>query len=141
MLTYYKVNSELALDWVEDNDLSIFIIVIATIQHEFETSTYVVCNKKHQKDVAKKFNVVGYSTIKIVSQFDVKIETSVSSLHQSMRCVGLEGLRAYLDAKRAIPFHLAGLKMILDYNTAPTGASTQQEEEEGDLGYPSPFTP
>lgn len=95
MLTYFKVNSELALDWVEDDDLSVFIIVIATVQHEFRMSTYVVCNKKHQwevlfqlftvsyiwefsnifrlssrcNDVTQKFNAVGCSTIKNVTHF------------------------------------------------------------------------
>ena len=43
MLTYFKINSEQALVWNEDpNDLSIFIVLVAVVNHKFGVSTFVL---------------------------------------------------------------------------------------------------
>lgn len=90
MLTYLKVNSGQALEWNEDpEDLSMFVINVATQQHEFGFSTCVAANTKHQRDVNSKFRTGGCSTTKLLTQFDVQLETSLSSLPQEgMRVVG-----------------------------------------------------
>ena len=66
MLTYFKINSEQALEWNEDlNDLTIFIVIIATVEHKFGFSTHIVSNRG-QKGVSSRFCVLGYSTIKVI---------------------------------------------------------------------------
>ena len=111
MLTYFKVNSEQALEWNEDlNDLTFFIVIIATVEHEFGLSTCIVANRKHQKDVTSRFSVLGCSTIKAVSQFDTKTKTGIACPNEGMPLVGLNALREFIEAKRATPFRRAALK-------------------------------
>ena len=88
-------------------------MIIVSVQHEFGLSAHIVANRKHQKAVTSKFNVLGCSTAKVVSQFDVTLETSISSLKEGMRAVGLNALRAFIEAKRARPFLCADLKQVL----------------------------
>ena len=110
MLTYFKINSEQHLEWEDDHqDLCTFIVVIARVEHEFGVSTYLLCNRK-QSIVSSKFNVLGLSTIKVVSQFDIKTETGAVSLKEGMPVIGLNSLRAFLEAKHKRPFTCAALK-------------------------------
>jgi len=60
-----------------------------------------------------RFNVLGCSTIKVVSQFDI-LETSISSLKEEMHVVGLNALRAFIEAKRARPFLYVVLKRVME---------------------------
>lgn len=138
MITFCGINCELdPMDWIEDeNDLSLFVMVTATTRHELGRSTHIAGNKKHQAAITARFGVVGCFTMKCVSQFDMMIETSMSSLNPEMKVIGLRGLSACLNARRLIPFHLAGLKAIEDCNiSAAAGAPTQEEEEEDTLGH------
>ena len=137
MLTFFKINSEQdLLEWDDNpNDLSIFIVIIASVQHEFGLSTHVVANRKHQKAVTSKFNVLGCSTIKVVSQFDINLETSISSLKEGMPVVGLNALKAFIEAKRARPFLHADLKRVMEGAEIARIISTQEEEGTSGLGY------
>ena len=138
MLTFFKINSEQDLEWDDNpNDLSIFIVIIASVQHKFGLSTYIVANTKHQKDVTSKFNFLGCSNIKVVSQFDANLETSISSLKEGMHVVGLNALRAFIEAKRARPFLYADLKRVMEAAEIARITYTQEKETEG-LGWPSP---
>ena len=111
MLTFFKINSEQQLEWNNDpQDLCIFIVIIAIVEHEFGVSTYLLCNRKQQRIVSSKFNVLGLSTVKVASQFDIKTETGVESLKEGMPVIGLNALRAFLEAKRKRPFVHADLK-------------------------------
>ena len=135
MLTFFKINSEQDLEWDDNpNDLSIFIVIIASVQHEFGLSTHIVANRKHQKDVTSKFNVLGCSTIKVVSQFDINLETSISSLKEGMHVVGLNALRVFIEAKRARPFLYADLKRVMEAAEIAVGINKQGEDETSSLG-------
>ena len=139
MLTFFKINSEQDLEWDDNpNDLSIFVVIIASVQHEFGLSTHTVANRKHQKAVTSKFNVLGCSTIKVVSQFDVNLETSISSLKEGMQVVGLNALKAFIEAKRARPFLYADLKRVMEGAEIAAGINTQEEDETSSLGCATP---
>ena len=146
MLTYFKINSEQALEWDEDsNDLSIFIVIVAAVHHEFGVSTFVLSNRKQQSAISSKFKVLGLSTVSVVSQFDVKIETGVECLREGMRVIGLNGLRAFIEAKRSRPFMYADLKRVMtaaEITVLMTAARGECDEECGtsDLNYPT-FSP
>ena len=115
MLTYFKINSEGDLKFDEDPEGGVvFVIIITTTQHEFGVSNCVCANTKHQRDVMSGCHTNGCSTVKLLSQFDAKLETSVSSLQEGMRIVGLGALSKYLDAKRTTPFQNADPKRVLD---------------------------
>ena len=86
--------------------------IIAVVEHEFFVSTYLLCNRKQQRILSSKFQVLGLSTIKVISQFDMKTETGVASLKEVMAVIGLNALRAFLDAKRKRPFVYADLNRI-----------------------------
>ena len=136
MLTYFKVNSEQALEWNEDlNDLTFFIVIIATVEHEFGLSTYIVANRKHQKDVTSRFSVLGCSTTKVVSQFDIKTETGITCLKGGMPVVGLNALRKFIEAKRATPFRCADLKWVMEGAEIARITNTQEEEPEPIFNY------
>ena len=136
MSTFFKINSEQDLEWDDNpNDLSVFVVIIASVQHEFGLSTYIVANKKHQKAVTSKFNVLGCSTIKVVSQFDINLETSISSLKEGMLVVGLNALKAFIEAKRARPFLYADLKRVMEGAEIARITSTQEEEGTSVLGH------
>ena len=137
MITHFKINSELDLEWNEDPDDDIFIAILATMRHEFGLSACVVANRNHQKDVTNEFRTVGCSTIKHVTQFDVKLETSISSLREGMRVVGLGALGAYLDNKRMARFQHADLRELLDSAIVAVAPEEEQEETES-LGCASP---
>ena len=54
MLTHFKVNSEQVIEWNEDlNDLTFFIVIIATVEHEFGLSTHIVANELLMKNIRK----------------------------------------------------------------------------------------
>ena len=128
MLTFFKINSEQDSEWDDNpNDLSIFIVIIASVQHEFGLSTHIVAN--HQKAVTSKLNVLGCSTAKVVSQFDTNLETSISSLKEGMLVVGLNALKAFIEAKRARPFLRADLKRVMEGAEIAMITSTEEEEE------------
>ena len=136
MLTYFKINSEQALEWDEDlNDLTIFIVIIATVEHEFGLSTCIVANRKHQKAVTSKFNVLACSTMKVVSQFDINLETSISSLKEGMHVVGLNTLKAFIEAKHARPFLCADVKRVMEGAEITRITNAQEEEGTSGLGH------
>ena len=139
MLTYFKINSEQELEWDDTtpHDLSIFIVIIASVQHEFGLSTCIVANRKHQKAVTSKFNVLSCSTIKVVSQFDILLETSISSLKEGMHVVGLNALKAFIEAKRNRPFLHVDLKRVMEASEIAAITKTQEEDETSSLGYPT----
>ena len=129
MLTFFKINSEQQLEWNNDpQDLCTFVVIITAVEHEFGVSTYLLFNRKQQKIVSSKFNVVGLSTIKVTSQFDIKTETGVDRLKEGMPIIGLNALQAFLEAKRKRPFVCADLKRISE-------AAGEQWEETSSLGY------
>ena len=133
MLTYFKINSEQALEWDEDlNDLTIFIVIITTVEHEFGLSTCAVSNRR-QKAVTSRFCVLGCSTTKVVSQFDIKTKTGVTCLKEGMPVVGLNALKAFIEAKRARPFLYANLKQVME-GAEIARITNAQEEEEGTSG-------
>ena len=81
MLAFFKINSEQQLEWNNDpQDLCTFIVIISVVEHEFGVSTCLPCNRKQHRIVSSKFNVLGLSTVKVASQFDIKTETGVNSL-------------------------------------------------------------
>ena len=137
MLTFFKINSEQPLEWNDDEDHSTFIVVVTVVEHEFGVSTYLLCNAKNQRVVTSKFDVLGLSTIKVISQFDVRTETGVDSLNEEMVGVtGLNALQAFLEANRKRPFQYADLKRVSD--AAVLSLGEQREEETESLGCPSP---
>lgn len=116
---------------------SIFIAIVASAQHEFGVSTHILTNGKQQKAVTSKFNVPGCSTVKVVSQFDTFLETSVSSMKEGMTVAGLTAVNAFVEAKCNMPFLCADLKRVME--AAEVAAITKTEEEETcGLGCPAP---
>ena len=95
-------------------------MVVHVTQHEFGISTHVLSNKK-QKTVTSKFDVLGLSTTKAVSQFDIKTETGIDSSKGEMPVVGSNALWVFLDAKRKRPFECADLKRISDVGNVAEG--------------------
>mmetsp|Transcript_26237 Transcript_26237/g.40242 ORF Transcript_26237/g.40242 Transcript_26237/m.40242 type:complete len:136 (+) Transcript_26237:2164-2571(+) len=132
MLTFFKINSEQQLEWNNDpQDPDVFIVIIATVDHEFSISTYLLCNKKQQSVVTSKYGVSGLSTIKVISQFDIKTETGVTSLDRGMAIIGLNALRVFLNVNRKRPFLYADLQRVLE------AADVHGQEETSDLEYPN----
>lgn len=129
---YLKINSEQRLHWNEDpNDLSVFIVVITTVQHELGISTHILTNRKERKAVSSKHNMLGHSIMNILTQFEVAIDTGVFRLTEDMPVTGVNALRTFL-ASSSEPFAHSQLQMVL------TAADVRPPEENDDLNYPSP---
>ena len=140
MFTFFKINSEQQLEWDHDpQDLCTFIVIVTAVEHQLGWSTYVLSNRKHQKEITKKYSTVGHSTIRVASQFDVALETSVSCLSAGMSVIGFNALKTFLEAKRDRPFAHAGLKQVLEAIEKPTSAPNMDQEEIESLGYASPL--
>ena len=45
MLSYFKINSERDLEWKEDLDDGVFIVIVTTVVHDFGIGTYLLCNR------------------------------------------------------------------------------------------------
>lgn len=118
MLTFWKINSETIPEWNDEpNDLT-FAVVLTEMETVHGVSTCFLSNRKDRRAVLSKHDVVGHSTLKIMSQFDVKTETGVSSLKEGMEVVNSNALRAFIDAKRARPFASAGWERVLQVSDA-----------------------
>jgi hypothetical protein len=138
MLSYFKINSEQSLEWVDDpEDLQTFIVIIAVTEREFGNSTYLLSNTNKVKTVASKFKILGISNVRIISQFDIKTEAGFASLERGMSVIGLNALRLFLDAKRRQPFMYADLKRFSDTAEVTRMAKIEDEEETESLDYPS----
>lgn len=60
MLTYFRIDSEEQLEWIDDpQDLLIFIVVIATVQHEFGISTYLLSNGMNKRGTMASKQIQG----------------------------------------------------------------------------------
>lgn len=77
---------------MDPQDLTTFIVIVAVIQHRFGVSTYIQSDRKHQKAIAAKLDVVGLFSVNVSSGFDVKTETGVSGPAEGMDVVDLSAL-------------------------------------------------
>ena len=115
--THFKINHEHELDWVEDendeNDLFTFIVLAIARVTEFGCSSYVYSNRKGRSATLNKCNVIGHSTLKPISQFDIKIETGVTCLTEGIKTTGSHALRGFLCANSHPPLACMNLAQIL----------------------------
>ena len=144
MLTFYKINHECELDWIDDpDDLSTFIVIVHVRATEFGFSTYIYTNRKQWKAVLNKFNGIGHFTLNVTSQFDVKLESGITCLKEGMVILGKNALRTFLEANSHRCFAHANLERILTHADAlnlneQQEETNEQQEEMHSLGYPSP---
>jgi hypothetical protein len=60
------------------------------------------------------FNVNGHSSVSRLMQFDMKIETGVMHLNETMRIIGVKALRTFLTSKSRLPFLHSNLIQLLN---------------------------
>lgn len=111
---FYKINHEHCLEWDDVSDPFTFIIVVkVTATSDRGFSTYVLTNKR--SDITKKYTTDGHSTIKVMSQFDVALETGVTQLSADMPVIGIDALGIFIKKDRQ-PFFHSGLREVLTGN-------------------------
>ena len=116
MLTFWKINHEHCLEWVDQTDALTFVIVVkvvATSDRGF--STHVLSNGKCNSAIAKKHNTDGHSTIEVVSQFDVALETGTTQFCAVMPVISINALELFLSRSKT-PFFHSGLREVLTGN-------------------------
>ena len=74
------------------------------MEHQLGCSAYVLSNRKNQKEIVRKYSTVGHSAIRVTSQFDVALETSISCLPAGMSVIGFNASKTFLEAKCDRPF-------------------------------------
>ena len=116
MLTFFKINSQECLDWNDEpGDSSTFIVIVKIVAHENGFSTYVLCNHRSQNKITQRHSTAGHHTIKVISQFDVALETSITHFSGDMPVIGFNALKAFLVSTKQPLWH-SGLKQVLDGN-------------------------
>ena len=136
MVTFWRVNSEQeGVEW-NDDESSTFIVVVAVKERELGLSTYLCGNVNvgKRKATLNKMNAEGHFTLNRINQFDVQIETGVSSLEEGMTVmVGKEALRAFLQHSHK-PFENQSLELVLV--NADVAETLNAEGETVHLNYP-----
>ena len=124
---FWKINHERELDWIGDpDDFSTFIVIVAVKATEFGFSTYLCTNGKQRKVVLNKYNVIGRSTLRPISQFDVRTELGITCLKEGMLIMNRNALRTFIETNSHRSFTHANLEQIL---TAAEVSSLDEEPE------------
>ena len=116
MLTFFKINHEHCLEWKDATDVLTFIVVVevvATSDRGF--STHIMTNERRNSVVTKKCITSGRSTIKVMSQFDVALETGTIQFSPDMPVIGFNALGRFL-ARDKLPFFHSGPREVLTGN-------------------------
>ena len=116
MLNFFKINHEHCLELKDATDVLTFIVVVkvvATSDRGF--STHILTNERRNSAVTKKCITGGHSTIEVVSQFDVALETGTTQFSADMPVVGIDALELFL-ARGKLPFFCSGLREVLTGN-------------------------
>lgn len=108
---YFKINHRSQLDW--DDSETIFFVIIHERISNVGTSTHVYTNAHKQGTVSHQFTTVGRSTVNQITEFDVHLETGVNHFHNSMKLIGKQALRSYLEANELFPMTYGPLHQIL----------------------------
>ena len=111
MLTFFKINHEHCLEWKDAQDPLVFVVVkvAATLDRGF--STCVFSDERCNSAITKKCTTGGRSTIKVVSQFDVALETGTNQFSADMPVMGIDALELFLSKSKS-PFFHSGLTEV-----------------------------
>ena len=134
MLTFWKLNHEQTLQWVDDSDedLSTFIVIVSEKATDFGLSAHLHSNRNTRKTILNKCVLVGHHTLHPISQFDARLESGVTSLREGMPIIGKNALRAFLEANSHRSFTHALLERVLTH--ADVSSLDEQPEELPDIG-------
>ena len=103
MLTFFNVNHEHCLEWADLSDLRTFIIVIkVTATSDRGFSACVLTNQRTNSAITKKHTSDGHTTIKVVSQFDVALETGTTQFSADVPVTGIDALELFLSKSKSI---------------------------------------
>ena len=134
MMSFWKINHEQELDWIDDpDDLSTFIVVVTVKASEFGLSTYLCVNRSQRKVILGKLRVVGHFTLHAISQFNVRTESGVSYLQEEMPVTGRNALRTFIENNSHRSFTYAQLRLISA--AVDVACLNKQEGELPDLDY------
>ena len=119
MLSFWKINSETLPTWTEEDerDPHTFIVIVFCSKHELDYSSCILSNSKSVKKIRNKFMTLGHSTLHIIAQYDVFIETGVKSIKVDMPVKGINAFHAYLASQYHRPFSSWNLNAILESQT------------------------
>ena len=129
-MVYFKINHERPLEWVNDNDLTTFVMVVAKRESDFGFSTCVYSNHTHKKGMMNKCSALGHSTLNSITAFDVKIEVNVTRLKEGMKLINKKALEAHIEANSHRPLACMNFEQILA--TADVANPRDQQEETSD---------
>ena len=134
MMSFWKINHEQELDWIDDpDDLSTFIVVVAVKASEFGFSAYSCVNRSQRKATLGKLRVVGHFTLHAITQFDARTESGVSYLQEEMPVIGRNALRSFVANNSHRSFTYAQLRLISA--AADIACLNEQEEELPSVDY------
>lgn len=112
-MVFYKVCHEHELEWIEDNDVTTFVVVVAERETDCGTTTYLYSNTSSTKRVKAKISVLGHLAMTKIGQFELKIETGVTKLGSGMQLIGATALREFLKGNHARPITYGSLYDVL----------------------------
>ena len=111
---YFKINHKSQLDW--KGNTTIFFIVLHEKDSAVGASTCVYTNANKQGTVSCQFSTIGHSTVNQITEFDLHLETGLTSLSPSMSLIGEAALRSHLDANELHPLTHGPLYEILSHS-------------------------
>ena len=98
-MPFFKINSEVPLDWDYD-DPEIFIIIVSVSATPCGFSTFVFTNCDKQSNLVHAFSTRGRFAISTSTHFNVRVETGISHIDSDMVVLSLEALKAYRTKPR-----------------------------------------
>ena len=126
MLNFFKINHERVLEWEDFPDVLTFIVVVNVMaSSDRGFSTYILTNERSNSAITRKYTTTGHSTIRVVSQFDVALETGMTQFSADMPVVGIDALELFLS-KGKMPFFHSGLREVLVGNRRLESKGSQE---------------
>ena len=113
MLTFWKINHENCSEWENTPDSLTFVIVVKVVASNQGFSTCVLSNEKRNSAITKKHTTDGRSTIKVVSQFDVALETGTNQFSADMPMIGIDALELFLSKSKSLFFHSGLIEVLM----------------------------
>ena len=106
-MPFFKINSEVPLDWDYDNP-EIFIIIVSVSATPCGFSTFVFTNCDKQSNLVHAFSTPGRFAISPSTHFNVRVETGISRIDSDMVVLSLEALKAYRTKPRTMVHSILG---------------------------------
>lgn len=125
-MPWFKCNSLSPPHWSSVD--GVFVVVAVTNIGETGFTTYLYSNAKSKQIISQCSKVTGHHSIKLVSEFDVNVETGLVDFNCSMEVVNVEALFSFIDSHPQRPMAHNSLRLLAAAKKPKPPSSSEEEE-------------